>query len=64
MAKRISRVSMISPGVITVISFSNLLVFSDSIQSKPTQAGFWMILVILITSLPESSPYQSKPVSD
>jgi hypothetical protein len=34
-------------GVFTavLITFSMLLVFSERISSKPTEAGFWMILV-------------------
>jgi hypothetical protein len=28
-----------------IVTFSMLLVFSERISSKPTEAGFWMILV-------------------
>jgi hypothetical protein len=28
-----------------IVTFSILLVFSERISSKPTEAGFWMILV-------------------
>jgi uncharacterized membrane protein len=31
--------------VSVIITFSMLLVFGESISSKPTEAGFWMILV-------------------
>jgi hypothetical protein len=35
------------PGVFlsVIVTFSMLLVFSERISSKPTEAGFWMILV-------------------
>jgi uncharacterized membrane protein len=39
------RVSLIGVYLLVIITFSNLLVFSDRIASKPTEAGFWMILV-------------------
>jgi hypothetical protein len=39
------RVTLIGPYLVVIIAFSNLLVFSDRIASKPTEAGFWMILV-------------------
>jgi hypothetical protein len=31
--------------VVLLMSFSNLFTFSDRIASKPSQAGFWMILI-------------------
>ncbi len=34
---------------VVLVSFSSLLVFSDRIASKPTQAGFWLILVFGFT---------------
>lgn len=29
--------------VVVIITLSNLVVFSDSIASKPSDAGFWLI---------------------
>jgi hypothetical protein len=38
------RVSLIGPFIAVIATFSILLVFGDDISSKPTEAGFWMIL--------------------
>jgi hypothetical protein len=36
---------LIGPFIAVLVTFSLLLIFSDRISSKPTEAGFWMILV-------------------
>jgi hypothetical protein len=36
---------LIGAFILVIITFSMLLVFSERISSKPTEAGFWMILV-------------------
>ncbi len=39
------RYSLTGAFISVIITFSMLLVFSERISSKPTEAGFWMILV-------------------
>ncbi|PKO12007.1 MAG: hypothetical protein CVU39_26475 [Chloroflexi bacterium HGW-Chloroflexi-10] len=39
------RYPLIGVFISVIITFSMLLVFSERISSKPTEAGFWMILV-------------------
>ena len=43
------RYSLIGVFISVIITFSMLLVFSERISSKPTEAGFWMILVFGIS---------------
>jgi hypothetical protein len=39
------RLPALGLAAITLLSFSNLFTFGDRISSKPTEAGFWMILL-------------------
>ena len=39
------RYSLTGVFISVIITFSMLFVFSERISSKPTEAGFWMILV-------------------
>ncbi len=43
------RYPLIGAFISVIITFSMLLVFSERISSKPTEAGFWMILVFGIS---------------
>ena len=40
---------LIGPVISVIITFSILLAFSERISSKPSEAGFWMILVFGIS---------------
>lgn len=39
------RIPLLGAFLSVIITFSILLVFSDRISSKPSEAGFWMILI-------------------
>jgi uncharacterized membrane protein len=39
------RYPLVGAFISVIITFSMLLVFGERISSKPTEAGFWMILV-------------------
>ena len=43
------RYPLIGIFISVLVTFSLLLVFSDRISSKPTEAGFWIILVFGIS---------------
>jgi hypothetical protein len=46
---KLKRNQLIGVIVAVVITFSMLLVFNEKISSKPTEAGFWMILIFGIS---------------